>query len=121
MNREIKFRFWNSCGKHSKMFYKTDQVIECLKQQIEFNDKESLALGYNHEGDGSSFMQYTGLKDKNGKDIYEGDILRYSADGYKFENGVVVFSDGCFKVRCTFSHRLNSTIAPLFEVIGHIY
>ena len=73
------------------------------------------------EGQPVEVMDFTGLADKNRVEIYEGDILRYSADGYKFENGDVVFSDGCFKVRCTFLHHLNSTVAPLFEVIGNIF
>ena len=122
MNREIKFRMWNKAGEYSRMFYKTDEVMECLKQQIEFNvDGKS---GYDHEGDGSAFMQYTGLKDKNNKDIYEGDIVQGYENGIKIGTDEIVFKNGRFNFKDTPSdlvYWIYSFGVKEIEVIGNIH
>ncbi len=108
MNREIKFKYWNTLT--SKMVndpdmpYKSDWTITEL-----FSDR------------GWVWLQYTGLKDKNGVEIFEGDILKRKRNcifdqGYK--NDVVEFRKGAF---CTTSPL--SVIVSGFdaEVVGNIY
>ena len=65
--REIKFRAWNHVGK--KWDLSTQNFIRIIDGVYYFGNA-------NMKGYPLEIMQYTGLKDKNGKEIYEGDIVQ---------------------------------------------
>ena len=120
--REIKFRAWDETEKH---MYNWENLLNQNLKNI-FTIPEE--CGYN-------IMQYTGLKDKNGKEIYEGDIIEFSYDMFvgNFDTfvakGKVVFEEGAFYVEVFENERTTKDEAYLLysinldtiEVIGNIY
>jgi hypothetical protein len=113
--RTIKFRAWDK--KHSQMIL-PDWLTEIewnshdTPDSIEFNDGEGLLHIKEFE-----LMQFTGLLDKNGTEIYEGDILQT-----RDYLGKVVFEDGMFELHSPQDenyHSLAGQASP--EIIGNIY
>jgi len=108
--REIKFRAWDK--KEKKMEYDIQDL--CCE-----HDRDGLHLYLAHPEE-NEVMQYTGLKDKNGKEIYEGDIVKSK----KFECAEVKSSGSgawIFNGQWTAGHFVIADRKLDMEIIGNIH
>ena len=111
MNRKIKFR-----GKHLNKW-----IYGYLLKSID-DDKYyiSVSLDQFYQVKEETIGQYTGLKDKNGVEVYEGDKVKAKFYG-KEVVGEIGFNNGCFLLwnSCVSDNQL--FIFADIEVIGNIY
>lgn len=100
--REIKFRIWD---------------INARKWLKSFN----IDLLDIHKFNLAEVNQYTGLKDKNNKEIYEGDIVIHHSKMHKIifnaEEARFVLRDDEFELEIPFTNNNNKRM----EVVGNIY
>ncbi|WP_373757682.1 YopX family protein [Jeotgalibaca porci] len=122
--REIKFRVW--CKQYeefiqfNKMGFLEDGSLWYV-QGVDENEEEINPPYFENQNDWE-LMQYTDLKDTNGVEIYDGDVIRFILGDYNIREYVeeVVYSDGAFWCGnwLLFDAKMNDDD---LEVLGNIY
>lgn len=106
MSRPIKFRAWDG-----------QRFVYWSMGHDHSSFIEAIGIDQNRQ----PAQEYTGLKDKNGKEIYEGDIFEFT-EAKKRRKGQVVFEDAMFKMKDA-SGWGATTLQNQYDmqVIGNIY
>jgi len=115
--RQIKFRAWN---KEEKIMSEPFTLWGITDGFIRF-DEERLIFGFE---DDVEVMQYTSLKDKNGKEIYEGDILLSPFKNHylvEWDKEAVRFAFIGYGKILVKGHYPVWQFIKAYEVIGNIY
>lgn len=135
MQDRFRFRVWNI--REKEMIYNAEIAYDGTsyntKWQIGHNTNDGWVdcfgyyLDYEHEN--YEIMQCTGMKDKNGKLIYEGDIIQIPDDYYTYgmlacEKREIYFKEGGFRLKPKWDKNARGNWledTEDFEIIGNIY
>lgn len=120
MNREIKFRVWDNQEKEMRevaMLRWEDGRLSRIAGYWK-GTRNNGWTDYDPAENKYELMQFTGLTDKNRKEIYEGDIVkwRYMEEG----RGVVKYSDDYASYE-PFNQLRWEAVSKTFEIIGNVF
>lgn len=111
MQRELKFRVWDNLKKE---WVSNKNIWRMKTDPNGIGEIESNAFYWKQHPQGLTIQQYTGLKDKNGVEIFEGDVLERIGNG-SFCKIVVSWNDK----ECCFVHNnvgnLHGSPSPLHD------
>lgn len=117
--REIKFRIW---VKEKKAIFEVILIDYVTKKVTYILERIGHLLNIRHDKfNDIEFMQYTGLKDKNGKEIYEGDIVKFLNGIFEViwcnEKASFILKNKEYKEFLNFIYENNNGM----EIVGNIY
>ena len=127
--RDIKFRAWDKQTKRlfqvqTLQFYGANNTVDaCWTNGVDFDGESTLGEPELNNLHNLELMQYTGLKDKKGVEIYEGDILFHPLQGRRkvyYPYSERVASYGLRDIDNGFGSTLQDSHA-VWEIIGNIY
>jgi uncharacterized phage protein (TIGR01671 family) len=121
--RQIKFRVWDNLKKE---WVSNTNIWRMKTDPNGIGEIHPNAFYWKQHPEGFTYQQFTGLIDKNGKEIFEGDVLIYKPSYQESQGGQpecdifsVSFMDGSFMFEETeFADQASS---DLYEIIGNIF
>lgn len=113
--KEIKFRAWDK--KKKKFWHDIEREYDTLGREGEELNWEVSSFGSYLDNERYIVQQFTNLKDKNGKEIFESDLISYGVGNLE-----VIYQEGAFGYKniegdfCLLSNHNKD-----LEVVGNIY
>jgi len=113
--REIKFRVWHPKTKIMSVEF---TLMDAMEHEVDKTSNDEI------------YLQFTGLLDKQGVEIYEGDIVHIMCGDTYFDEGIVTFGEFSADIYTVIGYYVankNNTqvseagIDSQYEVIGNIY
>ena len=123
MVRELRFRAWDKKYKCMEYFYREKIGIEYCCEEFQVSSGYDGMDRPTYEEDTSQqyeIMQYTGLKDRNGVDVYEGDVVEHKNVSYE-----IIFNNGRYLMEKRNRTRWDEDLEPWnfndFLIIGNVH